>query len=63
MYSSFSLTEAEAFEVEASGIFPSFSSAEYLLKTNSGQVSEYEWEIFHKKLFYVREVRKKDKTK
>ena len=63
MYKTFTLTEAEAFEVEVSGIFPSFSSAEYLLKINSGQVSEYEWDIFHKKLFYVREVRKKEKSK
>ena len=57
MYQSITALEAEAFEIEASGIFPSFSAFTFLKDFN--ETDEKVWDIFHKMLFYTREVRRK----
>lgn len=60
MYQSITALEAEAFEIEASGIFPSFSAFTFL--KDFDEADEKVWDIFHKMLFYTREVRKKEKN-
>lgn len=60
MYQSITALEAEAFEIEASGIFPSFSAFTFL--KDFDEADEKVWDIFHKMLFFTREVRKKEKN-